>query len=238
MPKSVIVIGAGIAGLSAGCYCRMNDFDVQIFEMHNIPGGLCTAWKKKGYTFDLSVDWLVGSSPGSSLHRVWEELGLVQGREFFKYEYYARAVDEQGNEFVAYTDPDRLEDEMLRFGPEDSRLIKSFTGDLRALARREIPFEPPSLKDLVRMLAVYRLYPKYSMSVQEFAGRIRNPVLRNLFAAALRWHDMSLIFVMMTLAWMNNGSANYPIGGSLPLAKAVENRFLKLGGKIRYRTKV
>jgi phytoene dehydrogenase-like protein len=238
MSKRIIVIGGGIAGLSAGCYCAMNGFDVQIFEMHNIPGGLCTAWKKKGYTFDLCIHWLVGSSPRSSLHRIWEELGLIQGRQFYKYEYYARAVDEKGNEFVAYTDPDRLEDEMLKLAPEDSRLIKSFTGDLRVLSRREMPFESPSLKDLVRMLPVYRLFPKYSMSVQEFSGRITSPVLRKLFTAALQWHEMSLIFVMMTLAWMNNGSASYPIGGSLPLAKSIEERFLRLGGKIRYRTKV
>jgi phytoene dehydrogenase-like protein len=238
MSKSIIVIGGGIAGLSTGCYCAMNGFDARIFEMHNIPGGLCTAWKKKGYTFDLSVHWLVGSSPRNSLHRIWQELGLIQGKQFYKYEYYARAVDEQGNELVAYTDPDRLEDEMLKLAPEDSKLIKSFTGDLRTLSMHEIPFQSPSLKDLVRMLPVYRLYPKYSMSVQKFAGRIRNPVLRKLFTAALQWHDMSLIFVMMTLAWMNNGSASYPIGGSLPLAKSIENRFLKLGGKIRYRTKV
>jgi phytoene dehydrogenase-like protein len=61
MPKRVIVIGGGIAGLSAGCYSAMNDFDVRIFEMHGIPGGLCTAWKKKEYTFDLCVHWLVGA---------------------------------------------------------------------------------------------------------------------------------------------------------------------------------
>jgi phytoene dehydrogenase-like protein len=232
------VIGGGIAGLSAGCYCAMNGFDVQIFEMHNTPGGLCTAWKKKGYTFDLSVHWLVGSSPRSSLYRVWEELGLIQGRQFYKHECYTRAVHERGNEFVVYTDPGRLEDEILKLAPEDSRLIKSFTRDLRALSKREISFESPSLEDLVRMLPVYRLYPKYSMSVQEFASRIRNPVLRKLFVAALQWHEMWLIFVMMSLAWMCNGSASYPIGGSLPLAKSIEARFLKLGGKIRYGSKV
>ena len=127
---------------------------------------------------------------------------------------------------------------MLKLAPEDSRLIKSFTGDLRTLSKSDIPCESPSLRDLLRMLPVYRLYPKYSMTVQEFARNIRNPVLRNLFTAALKWHDMSLIFVMMTLAWMSNGSAGYPIGGSLPVAKSIEERFLKLSGKISYQTKV
>lgn len=238
MSKKIIVIGGGIAGLSAGCYCVMNGFDVQIFEMHNIPGGLCTAWKKKGYTFDLCIHWLVGSSPRSSLYRVWEELGLIQGRQFYNYEYYARAIDGQGNEFVAYTDPDRLEKSMLKLAPEDSELIKSFIRDIRTLSRSDIPFEPPSLKDLLRMSRVYRLFPKYSMTVQEFAKNFRNAVLRDLFTAALKWDDMSLIFIMISIAWMSNGSAAYPLGGSLQLARSIKERFLKLGGKISYRSKV
>ncbi|NOY37521.1 MAG: NAD(P)/FAD-dependent oxidoreductase, partial [Chlorobi bacterium] len=56
--NSVIIIGAGFAGLSAGIYARMNGYRTQIFEMHNLPGGLCTAWKHKGYTIDGCIHWL------------------------------------------------------------------------------------------------------------------------------------------------------------------------------------
>ena len=50
--KSIIIIGAGIAGLAAGCYAQMNSYDTQIFELHDLPGGLCTAWERKEYIFD------------------------------------------------------------------------------------------------------------------------------------------------------------------------------------------
>ena len=46
--ESIIIIGAGIAGLSAGCYGRMNGYRTQIFELHDKPGGLCTSWKRSG----------------------------------------------------------------------------------------------------------------------------------------------------------------------------------------------
>jgi len=206
--------------------------------MHSIPGGLCTAWKKKGYTFDLCIHWLVGSSPRNALYQIWQELGLIQGRQFHNYEYYTRAIDEQGNEFVTYTNLDRLEECMLKLAPEDSKLIRSFMRDLRTLSKSDFSSETPSLLGILKRLPVYKLFPKYSMTVPEFARNIRNPVLRSLFTAALEWHDMSLIFIMMNFAWMSNGSASYPIGGSLPLAKGIEERFLKLGGKISYRSRV
>ena len=61
--KSVAIIGAGIGGLATGCYLQMNGYDTQIFEMHDKPGGLCTAWERKGYTIDGCIQWLIGSSP-------------------------------------------------------------------------------------------------------------------------------------------------------------------------------
>jgi len=66
--KSVVIVGAGMAGLSAGCYARMNGYKATTLEMHNIPGGLCTAWKRKGYTFDISMHMLTGSK-GGAFHR-------------------------------------------------------------------------------------------------------------------------------------------------------------------------
>jgi uncharacterized protein with NAD-binding domain and iron-sulfur cluster len=44
--KSIAIIGAGVAGLAAGCYGRMNGYRTNIFEMHAGPGGLCTSWRR------------------------------------------------------------------------------------------------------------------------------------------------------------------------------------------------
>jgi phytoene dehydrogenase-like protein len=77
MDNTLIIIGAGIAGLSAGCYAQMNGYRSQIFEMHNLPGGLCTAWPRKGYTFDGCIHYLFGSGPGQPFHRMWEELLIL-----------------------------------------------------------------------------------------------------------------------------------------------------------------
>jgi len=47
MVPSVLIIGGGMAGLAAGCFSQMSGFQTEILEMHTLPGGLCTAWKRK-----------------------------------------------------------------------------------------------------------------------------------------------------------------------------------------------
>ncbi|MDD1713107.1 MAG: NAD(P)/FAD-dependent oxidoreductase [Methanoregulaceae archaeon] len=237
MSRSFIIIGGGIAGLTAGCYAAMNGFDVEIHEMHTIPGGLCTAWKRGGYTFDLCIDWLCGSSPGTSLYPVWEDLGIVQGRTFAYPEYYTVAIHRSGERFTVWANPDRLKEEMLRIAPEDSGFIRQFTGDIRRLSGFDIPVDP-GLWDLLKMVPNLGLFRRDAVPIPELARGIRNPVLRDLFISALDWNGQSAFFVLVNLAYMARRAAGYPLGGSVPVAKAMEERFRSLGGAIRYRSKV
>src|SRR5512134_3920140 len=124
--RSIIIVGGGIAGLSAGCYGQMNGFHTRIFEMHKKkPGGLCTSWKRQGYTINGCIHWLIGSSPSDGYYRLWEELGAVQGREFVYQEEYGR-IEAGGKRFIVYSNIDRLEQEMKALSPEDSALIDEF----------------------------------------------------------------------------------------------------------------
>ena len=51
MPK-LVIIGAGVAGLSAGTYAQRNGYPTTLYESHYLPGGMCNAWRRKGYTFE------------------------------------------------------------------------------------------------------------------------------------------------------------------------------------------
>ncbi len=75
--RSIIIVGAGLGGLAAGIYGRLNGYTTRIFEAHTIPGGQCTGWKRKGYVFDACIHHLFGCSPGTKINDLWRELGAM-----------------------------------------------------------------------------------------------------------------------------------------------------------------
>ena len=56
----LVIIGGGLAGLSAGCYARASGFDVTIVEHNLALGGVCTAWHRGPYLVDGCIHWLAG----------------------------------------------------------------------------------------------------------------------------------------------------------------------------------
>jgi phytoene dehydrogenase-like protein len=110
--KSILIVGAGIGGLAAGCYARMNGYPTTILEMHTTPGGVCTSWHRDGYTFDGSIHNLGGTSPDSALHGMWRELGVVPALAMHAFEELVRVDRPQdlpdGPPLIVYTDLDRL----------------------------------------------------------------------------------------------------------------------------------
>lgn len=246
MPEKVLIIGAGIAGLSTGCYLQMNGYETEIHELHNQPGGLCTSWKKNGYTIDGCIHWLVGSAPGESLYTAWNELIDMKKLGFFNHGIYYTAEDASGNSIVFYNNIDRLEQELLEKAPEDRKMILKYVNASRRFSRMKLPLGKP--KELYTLAdgaeALIKLGPymgslrKWSkISIREFAAEFRNPLLRktmeNLFVP-----EMSVVFAMITTAWMHNGVAGYPIGGSLNFARLIGQRYQELGGRIVYNSRI
>jgi phytoene dehydrogenase-like protein len=246
MDKTVTIIGAGIAGLSAGCYGQMNGYRTQIFEMGQNPGGLCTAWSRKGYTIDGCIHWLVGSSPKSEFYKIWAELGAIQDRSFVDHDALLRVEGADGKEFVVYSDLDRLNQHMEDLAPEDRDTIEDFIGAIRTSTRHDPPVEkapelytPADGLKMANRLPLLRVVRKWGkISVQEFASLFRNPFLRESFPAVFNMADFPMAGMIITLAWLHNKAAGYPIGGSLDFAKAIEKRYLGLGGNIYYDSRV
>jgi phytoene dehydrogenase-like protein len=243
--KTIIVIGAGIAGLSAGCYAQMNGYKTMLFEMHDNPGGLCTAWKRDGYMIDGCVHWLVGSNPGTALYQLWEELGAVQECKFFYADQYNRYEAKDGRIFTLYADIDRLEQHMLEIAPEDKKVIHEFCKAARGFVKLDLPVgKPRELMNLLDFLKFSGVILKYlplmnwnRRTMIEVMKRFKSPLIREAILNA--WPaTFPSGFLLTTIAYLHKKAAGYPIGGSLEFARAIEKRYLNLGGEIKYNAQV
>jgi len=244
--KSIIIIGAGIAGLSVGCYGRMNGFSTRIFEMHGKPGGVCTSWKRKDFVVNGCIHFLIGSSPTSGYYRMWEELGAVQNRNFIYHEEYMRMVEPDGKTFVVYSDIDRLERHMKEIAPEDSVTIDEFIKAVRCFTRLDIPWEKArevsgfldTMRMMAKLLPFLGMFRKWNkVSLREFGARFKNPLIRRAFPM-LFLPEFSMTFLLMVLANMHGKKAGYPLGGSLEFSRAIERRYHSLNGELHYETRV
>jgi phytoene dehydrogenase-like protein len=247
MTQSVIIIGAGIAGLSAGCYAQMNGFCSRIFEMHTIPGGLCTSWKRGEYVFDGGLRYLTGTSPHSKVHQLWQELGLLQDREIYYYDEFECIEDADGRALHIYTDIDRLEQHMIELAPQDRESITDLTEALRQFTKMELPVDitPTDLDDMLELgqgiLPVLIPVLRWrNVTLQEFTERFQDPFLRKALPEFFQFSppDFPMMLLLTTLAMMNDREAGYPIGGGLQFAQDIAQRYLELGGEVHYRSRV
>ena len=249
MEKDIIIIGAGMAGLSAGCYAQMNGFKTSIYEMNKIPGGLCAAWQRKGYTFDISMHMLTGSVSGP-IHRMWEELGVAGNFTFYFHDHISQ-VEGMGRKLNFSTNRKKLEDAMLAISPEDARLTKEFIrivfGPDMMKAASLKPAELKNIFDKLKVIpAILPLIPTFSrygkVTFQQFATRFKDPFLREavrFFIDSPGWPMPQ--FPMPVMAGFVKGGvseAGAPLGGSQKVAFHIADLYKKLGGETNYSSRI
>ncbi|HLP49878.1 MAG TPA: NAD(P)/FAD-dependent oxidoreductase, partial [Chitinophagales bacterium] len=254
MTKSVNIIGAGISGLSLGCYLQMNGYQTQIFEKHNIPGGLCTSWDRKGYTFDGCAHWILGSDSGSSFYKVWNELIDMRSVEWVNHDIrmfieVKNNRDKYGsNTFRFYTNLDKLQAYLIDLAPEDEQAIRDFIKPMRIIQKFDMPpimDDLPLIPSIIRGIKMTRyvefLYWFLKLMGQTnytFAAKLKNPFLKESFQMLYDGEEVNLLVIYFPMASFDKKSAGYPVGGSLKFAQRFEERYLKLGGQIHYHTPV
>ena len=246
-PRKIIIIGGGIAGLSCGCYLQMNGLQTEILEAGALPGGLCTAWHRGPYVFDGCLRWLIGTHPPSAFHQIWQELGAIAGREILTHDEILRFEGADGKTLTVPADLDKLTCEFKRIAPEDGALIDQL---VRA-ARRCAPLEPPLDKpvELMTQFEKMRTGLRYlpmvpvilrwkNLTLPTYLARYRNDFLREALMAMAGNERMSALVLVMVLAFRTRQNIGFVVGGSLAFAEAIADRYTRLGGIVRYKTRV
>ena len=251
----VIVIGAGIGGLSTAALLAHDGYKVLLLEGHIEPGGCASSYQRKRpngdrYVFDVGATVFAGFRPGGAHHWIGEKLGLtwpiepldpamevwLPDRRVTRYGD-ERWVDERRDAFPAqaweaegfWREQERIADIAWRFATRQPAMPPETVGDLAALV--------PTIRP--EMLA---LLPQMPRTVGHALGahgitdrRLKTYVDGQLLISAQTGHaECSWLYGAVALDLARIG-CYYPIGGAWSLAHTLAAAFARDGGEVMYR---
>jgi len=246
--KKIVVVGAGIAGLSAAIYAKRSGFDVTLIEQHSVAGGTCTSWKRKGYLFEGAVHWLTGSSPKTELYQLWKETGALNDNVKVLLPEIFAAVEHNGQILYLYRDIERTAAHLSSVSPDDKQKLRRLVNDVKAFSCMQmlvydikgVKTENPkrfTLKTLMKMLpALSKMGRLNKISCKDYTEQFKHPGIRRLLKIVP--DDYSAVSLAATLSTLDTGDGGYPEGGSIALADRMVKTFKDLGGKLLLNTTV
>lgn len=239
--KKVVIIGGGIAGLSAGIFAQKNGFESVILEKHHTLGGECTGWDRQGYHIDGCIHWLVGTKEGTPIKKLWETVGALDGVDINDPESFI-AVEHEGVTVHLYRDIERMKSSWLEISPQDKDTIEEFCKDIMQLQSFSLPVGKPTdmmniiekIKYILSMKDVGMIMQKYGkISVQELSKKFKHPALREAISSFMPEGEFSASSVIFPLGTFTGGQSSIPVGGSKALAMRMVEKYLSLGGSIQ-----
>ena len=248
MKIKVIVIGGGIAGLTAGIYAQKCGFTVSVLESHSIAGGNCTSWRRGDYLFEGGMHWLTGSSPNEPINRAWRYVGALDDSVTIHTDEPFMEYNHDGAAIRFYRDVDKTEKHLTQLSPPDEKEIKWLCGKIRKLRNLSMPITDlrgvkttkksrPPLSLLFSALSAMRVMGALSkLSREQYVNRFSGAGIREMLRACTTEKNgfLPLVFTMGALA---RGDGGFPEGGSLPFAGRMAKTFAGSGGELLLNTR-
>ncbi len=253
----VIVIGAGLSGLTAAALLAKRGLTVRILEQHYQPGGSCGAFRRNGATFDQGTAMLYGfGSKGFNAHRyVMNE--LEEPIEVIKHEMlYCLKYDGIPIHFHSDMNSYFKELEQL-FNQEEMNQIKAFYRYIGRLYHKVLSANPvciaPSEIDPKVGLKMLMKHPLNQLImlrlIRKSAGDIVRPFVKserviNYLNKLTSTYCYTTVdetpAIMAATMFMDNhfGGCYYPVGSTQQLPGKLEKSLEKYGGRIFYRHNV
>uniref|UniRef100_UPI00286ECB6F phytoene desaturase family protein n=1 Tax=Anaerosporobacter sp. TaxID=1872529 RepID=UPI00286ECB6F len=244
--KKLIIIGGGIAGLAAGIYGKKAGYDVTIYEKNHVAGGECMGWNRNGHHIDNCIHWLTGTKEGTSLRKVWEDVGALDSNTMLAETEAFYTSCHNGQEVTLWNDLDRTEKELLLFSPEDTDEIKKFIEHVRYAESCQMPSDKPmdmmKVKDYIEMGKSMANMPKVmkeygKINLEDLSARFQHPALQKLFIDYLPKEYIASSFIV-SYATITCGNGGIPAKGSLAMANRMVDKFKSLGGNLYCNTSV
>lgn len=127
----VVVIGAGVSGLTSAALLSRAGLSVGVFEMDSRPGGYLAGFRRKDFRFDSAIHWLNQCGPNGLVTRVFDFIGKdhpvapLQGN-------IKRYIGDSYN-YLLTDNPDELKQEFIQKFPHERKGIERFFADAKQL---------------------------------------------------------------------------------------------------------
>ncbi len=213
----IVVIGAGVGGLTTAAMLARAGYNVTVLEAHVYPGGCAGTFFHQGYRFDAGATLAGGFYPGGPMDIVAAQAGIAQ--------WPAHAADTAMDVFLPggvhvtrYGDERRFAEHVRAFGPAAGPFFawQERTADaLWDLALRLPPWPPQRAQEIARVggIGLQWLTQNLRHLDPRLAADALRPVAAHLYAApaALRhFVDGQLLIA----AQATSSSANALYGAS------------------------
>ena len=252
--KDIIIIGAGMGGLSAAAYLAKQGKNVLLLEQHNIAGGYATSFIRGRFEFEVSLHELSGAgtakNPGP-LYHYFDQLGITKKIELLGIPDLYRTVYPD----VDITLPvgwEPFTQALVDAFPHEEKGIKSFLGGVKKVNDQFKPFtkmivrgETPPVSDFSK-----GIWQARSQAKNKFAtwSSVLNKAIKDVKLRAIIsqfWGYFGLPPAMMAYEYFATALAGYIEFGpsyinsrSQGLSAAFVEVIEENGGEVRYNCKV
>lgn len=243
MNYDVIIIGAGLGGLTAGAKLARNGKKVLLIEQYNIPGGCATTFKRKDFTVEVGLHEMDGLDEIDSKKDIFDDLDIFNNIKLLRLPEFYRFIS-PNIDFVMPDDAKEAIASLIEKFPAEEKGIRNYFKQIRGI-RKEVPKLPLSKFWQTVLLPIYPLlYPYVVRNAKKTIGQffdenIKNDDLKLLLTANLGYyHDDPYSMAMVYFSSAQDGyyaGGWYIKGGSQKLSDYLAECITKNGGEVVYR---
>jgi phytoene dehydrogenase-like protein len=181
----VIIIGAGLGGLTAGAKLAKEGRKVLLVEQHYVVGGCATIFKRKDFTFEVGLHQLDGLHDKDPKKKIFAELGVFDHVEFIKIDEFYRFK----NNRLDFTIPANAElaiAKLCQKFPHEKKGIRKFFQKINAIYE-EVTRLPEKHWQRLLLIPVFPfLYPNLTLAIKQTLGSFLDSIIKDQDLKLLR----------------------------------------------------